>query len=159
DLQIYPKEKVVIAHVMNYRDRYPENPSNYIASIYFRDTTESLKKPISDFYFQIGTRFGLDSVFSLHEAIKTDSTINFSKREWMFLASDLENNNYIQDAIITYIKILEMFPETTDVLLALGNAYLKDKNEGLALKNFRRVLQLEPNNQQATIQIKKLTGN
>lgn len=159
DLQIYPNEKVVIAHVMNYRDRYPENPSNYIASIFFRDTTESLKKPISDTYYNIVTRFGLDSLFSLHESIKSDSTINFSKREWMFLAGDLANNNYIQDAIITYTKILEMFPETTDVLLALGNAYLKDKNEGLALKNFRRVLQLEPNNQQATNQIKKLTGN
>ncbi|MDP2302189.1 MAG: serine hydrolase [Ignavibacteria bacterium] len=158
DLQIYPKEKVVVVHLMNFRDRNPDNPSIALAHLNFKDSVEYIKKPVSDMFFNVTTKFGIDSVLKLYEVIQQDSNYNFSKREWMYLANDLLVNNFNQDAIITYTKILEEFPESADVYLGLANAYLKDKNEGLALKNFRKVLLLDPKNLQANNQVKKLTG-
>jgi CubicO group peptidase (beta-lactamase class C family) len=158
DIQIFPKEKVIIAHTMNFRDRNPDNPSIALAHLYFKDTVEYIKKPVSDLFFNIASRFGIDSVIQLYELIKKDSNYNCSKREWMYLANDLLVNNLVDDAVVAYSKILEEFTESEDVYLGLANAYLKDKNEGLALKNYRKVLLLDPKNQLANKQIKKITG-
>jgi serine beta-lactamase-like protein LACTB, mitochondrial len=158
DLQIFPKEKVIIAHVMNLRDRNPDNPSKALAHLFFKDSVEYIKRPISDLFFNLAVRFGIDSVIHLYNVIKQDSSYNYSKREWMYFANDLFVNNFIQEAIVVFSTILEEFPESADVYLGLGNAYLKDKNEGLALKSYRKALLLEPKNQQASISIKKLTG-
>lgn len=161
DLLIFPNEKVVITHVINLRDRNTENPSVQLAALYFKDSVEYPKKSVSDLLFNLTLKAGIDSALNLYNSIKTDSAeiYSFTQKELMYFANDLLENNFVGDAIIAFTKITEEFPNYADAYLSLGNAYIKDNNEGMALRSFRKALSIEPKNKKASAAIKKITRN
>jgi len=64
----------------------------------------------------------------------------------------------IPDAI-TYLKdVLKLFPKSFKVLVAIADAYNKDKNTGLALRYYRLAAQIDNTNQKVNNLIKKLSN-
>ena len=53
---------------------------------------------------------------------------------------------------------VEYFPDSWNAYDSLGDGYLEDKNNELAIVNYKKSLALNPNNQNAINQIKKLTN-
>lgn len=67
-----------------------------------------------------------------------------------------QNNKQYEEAMNIYNKLLETFPNYTNVYFKLGELYeLEDKND-LALQNYQRVLELDPNASIVKDRIEKL---
>src|SRR5437764_13214349 len=55
-------------------------------------------------------------------------------------------------------KNVQEYPESSNVYESLGEAYMKTGQKDLAIKNYEKSLQLDPKNQNAVEQLKKLQG-
>lgn len=63
------------------------------------------------------------------------------------------------DAAITYFKVnVELYPNSANAYDSLGEAYMLSGNNTLALENYRRAFELDPQNENASDMIKKLSS-
>jgi len=65
----------------------------------------------------------------------------------------------IEEAIELFTLNTIAFPESANTFDSLGEAYLTAGNKELAIKNYEKSLELNPQNQNAADQLKKLRGN
>lgn len=159
-LLIYPQEKTAVIHLMNIRDRNMGEPALDIAAIYFGREIKKPEKSLADFLLKITLEYGIDSSLTAYRKITSDTTSNFNKRleEQITFGYDLINIQRYPAAIQLFRMLTREFPNAADVFIGLGDAYLKDGNKGLATKNFRLALRLQPLNSYAAEMLKKLSG-
>jgi serine beta-lactamase-like protein LACTB, mitochondrial len=159
-LLIYPEEKVSAVHLINIRDRNLGGPTFDIAAIYFGREIKEPKKSLADFLFQITLDYGIDSSIASYREIISDTTNSFNKslEEQITLGYDLINIQRYPDAAVLFRMLTREFPNDAETFIGLGDAYLKDGNKGLAAKNFRLALRLQPLNSYAAEMLKKLNG-
>ena len=62
------------------------------------------------------------------------------------------------DAIIFYKFLTVSFPDNPQSFIGLANAYFADGNKGLALRNYRLALKLDPQNNFVSNMINKISG-
>ena len=72
------------------------------------------------------------------------------------LGSRLLNREMIEGAIEIFKINVGLYPASADVYDSLGEAYLKDGQKELAVKSYKKSLELNPNNTNATEMLKKL---
>ncbi len=77
--------------------------------------------------------------------------------------NDLNNVGYkllgqekIKDAIEIFKMNVKMYPESSNVYDSLGEAYMKDDNKELAIKNYEKSLELDPKNDNTKKMIEEL---
>ncbi len=159
-LVIYPQEKVASVHLINIRDRNLGDPAYDIAEIYFGNNVSIPKKSLADFLFKTTMGYGIDSSLQVYQVVKTDtiSDFNKSKEELLLFGNDLLKVERYYEAIKFFRLFTTEYPEYTEAFIGLGDAYYKDGNKGLALKNFRQALKLQPANKYVSDMIKKLGG-
>jgi tetratricopeptide (TPR) repeat protein len=145
---------------MNIRDRNLGEPAFDIAAIYFGRDINEPEKSLADFLLNIALDYGIDSSLNVYKEIISDTTNNFNKKleEQITFGYDLINLKRYSDSIQFFRLLSREYPNSAEVFIGLGDAYLKDGNKGLAIKNFRRVLRLQPLNNYAAEMIKKLSG-
>jgi cytochrome c-type biogenesis protein CcmH/NrfG len=61
-----------------------------------------------------------------------------------------------QDAVTVFKRNVQEFPASSNVYDSLGEAYMKVGEKDLAIANYEKSLQLDPKNQNAVEQLKKL---
>lgn len=83
----------------------------------------------------------------------------FNESESIAFAKDLLNQNNSIDAIVYLRNLLKKYPKSSNLAETLGDAFLKDKNEGFALKYYKLSLQLNPNNNRVNNLVKKLSSD
>lgn len=64
--------------------------------------------------------------------------------------------NSIEDAIDLFKKNVKLYPKSSNVYDSLGEAYMKNGDKELAIKNYRMSLELDPHNNNAKEMIEKL---
>lgn len=62
----------------------------------------------------------------------------------------------VKEAIETFKLNVELFPQSFNAYDSLAEAYMKDKQNELAVKNYRKSLELNPDNRNAVKMLKKL---
>ena len=62
----------------------------------------------------------------------------------------------LDDAVVLFETLAELFPDKSMAFDSLGEAYKGKGNIDLAIKNFKRSLELDPDNQNAKMQIEEL---
>jgi CubicO group peptidase (beta-lactamase class C family)/predicted transcriptional regulator YdeE len=62
------------------------------------------------------------------------------------------------DAVKVFQKNVEEYPQSSNVYDSLGEAYMKNRQKDMAIQNYEKSLQLDPKNQNAVEQLKKLKG-
>lgn len=65
------------------------------------------------------------------------------------------NKQYIE-ALAVYNKLLETFPDYTNVYFKLGELYEAQKENDLAVQNYQKVLELDPNAEAARLKLEQL---
>jgi cytochrome c-type biogenesis protein CcmH/NrfG len=60
------------------------------------------------------------------------------------------------DAIAVFQRNVQEYPQSGNVYDSLGEAYLKDGQKELAIQNYEKSVQLDPQNQNAVQMLKKL---
>ena len=63
-----------------------------------------------------------------------------------------------EEAISVFIVNTKLFPDIENTFDSLGEAYLKAGNKELAIENYRKALDMNPNNKNAEKILKDLTG-
>jgi imidazolonepropionase-like amidohydrolase len=81
---------------------------------------------------------------------------DFSERELNALGYQLLNHARIADAIEIFKLNVEMFPQGSNAYDSLGEAYLRNNDRDLAIKNYKKSLELNPKNINAIEVLKKL---
>lgn len=67
-----------------------------------------------------------------------------------------QNNNQYTEALAIYNKLLESFPEYTNVYFKLGELYEAQKKNDLAIQNYNKVLELDPNAESARLKLDQI---
>lgn len=67
-----------------------------------------------------------------------------------------QNNKQYTEAFAIYNKLLETFPDYTNVYFKLGELYEAQKKNDLAVQNYQKVLELDPNAQAARFKLEQL---
>jgi amidohydrolase family protein len=84
------------------------------------------------------------------------SDYDFSEKELNALGYQLLNHDRVVDAIEIFKLNVEMYPQGFNAYDSLGEAYLRNSNRELAIKNYKKSLELNPNNKNAIEVLKRL---
>jgi tetratricopeptide (TPR) repeat protein len=83
----------------------------------------------------------------------------FDEGEINTLAYSYLQEGKVDEAIALFILNTIAFPNSANTYDSLGEAYMNAGNKELAIKNYEKSLELNPNNTNAVEQLKKLRGN
>jgi tetratricopeptide (TPR) repeat protein len=67
-----------------------------------------------------------------------------------------QNNKQYTEALAIYNKLLESFPDYTNVYFKLGEIYEVQKKTDLAIQNYNKVLELDPNAKAASLKLEQI---
>jgi CubicO group peptidase (beta-lactamase class C family) len=101
---------------------------------------------------------GVSKAAKLYRELKQDKPAEyiFSPGELNRLGYELLERQKFADAIVIFRLNVEEYPQAGDPYDSLGEAYMKNGERELAIKNYERSLELDPKNQNAVDMLKKL---
>jgi len=88
----------------------------------------------------------------------TASEYDFDERELNALGYELLQTKKVTDAIEVFKLNVEMYPKSSNVYDSLGEAYMTHGDKDLSIANYKKSLELDPKNTNATAKIAQLTG-
>jgi len=148
---VFPKSASAAVSLINLKDRDIEDPAIQLASISMGMKYDSIKISLADSLLHLTLRTNIDSAIAFYHNLEKDTNSLFrnNKEELLLFGSDLLNiNRPIQT--IKFFKLLNLeYPGDPRIISTLATAYYYDGNKGLALRNFRKVLQITPKNKYA----------
>jgi CubicO group peptidase (beta-lactamase class C family) len=157
-LVIYREENTAVVDLINCRDKDLENPAFNIASIFLDKAKIFPKIPLSQRLMNIFINTNIDSTLKHYYKIKKDSIdyFIFTPNETESFGNNLLILSRIPDAIKLYKLMVVEYPNYARSYSGLADAYYRDNNKGLAIKNYRISLGINPHNSYAADMIKKL---
>ena len=114
-----------------------------------KQSTLNLIKPtktLSDDLMKNYLAFGIDSTNQRLNYIylNEQSAFTSTENEAILFSADLLSLNKSGDAIVYLKELLKIYPKSFKITVAIADSYLKDKNEGFALRYYRTSVQLNP---------------
>ncbi len=158
-LIIDPQLKIAGVNLINIRDRNIGSPAKDILEM---TTTKTIIKPtktLSDDLMKNYLAFGIDSTNQRLNYIylNEQSAFTSTENEAILFSADLLSLNKSGDAIVYLKELLKIYPKSFKITVAIADSYLKDKNEGFALRYYRTAVQLNPYDTRVNNLIKKLS--
>lgn len=156
---ISPDKKIAAVYLTNIRDINLGEPAKDILNIYSTGIQPVITQTISQELMRTYKSSGMDSTISkLAFIYKYQKELyNFGEDGIVILAKNLLELNKVADAIIYLKELVKLFPKSFKVMSVLGDAYLTDKNEGMALRYYRNAAQINNSDQRINELIKKLS--
>ena len=101
-----------------------------------------------------------DEAVAAYRLIKKGQPDNVSVSEQRLnaLGYELLRAKKTREAVAVFALNAELYPQSFNVYDSLGDAYAESGDKELAIKNYRRSLELNPQNKNATQMLKKLEG-
>lgn len=158
-LLISPLEKIAAVHLINIRDINLGEPAKDIYKLYTSDLKPTITYTISQELMKNYRSYGIDSTISYLNLINSyqRDIYNFGEDETIIFSKNLLEIGKIADSIQFLKELLKIFPKSYKIMTAIGDTYLKDKNEGLALRYYRNAAQINNSDQRVAELIKKLS--
>jgi CubicO group peptidase (beta-lactamase class C family) len=117
-----------------------------------------IRKPLGMFVYDILKKRGNEYLLQNYKTILREGSYEIEGDQMLNnLGYQFLNNNYIEEALTVFNVNKEMFPGTANTYDSLGEAYLKSGNKEAALENYKKALELNPQNQNAKEIIDKLS--
>ena len=116
------------------------------------------RKSIADTLSATIATSGIDGAAQQYGQIKAaaPTTYNFDEDELNTLGYELIRNKQWKEAIRIFQLNVEAYPQSSNTYDSLGEAYMDDGDQSLAIANYRKSLQLNPKNGNAVQMLKKL---
>jgi CubicO group peptidase (beta-lactamase class C family) len=158
ELIIYPEKSLAAVYLTNIRDRNLENPAKSFVEIVLDNNFEKPKKSLADRLLGIYLEHSIDSSIVKSEQLIRDSssTYNNDDEEIVLFGYDLIATGNYSDAIHYFKHLISRKDNFAKFYVGLADAYYKDGNKGLALRNFRTAANLDSKNKYAQDMIKKI---
>ncbi len=140
--------------------RYHTNITRSINNILNGEDPIKPKKSVAEALYKTAFEKGGKYAVSEYKKLKTEKSddYDFSENELNTLGYQLLGEGKTQDAIEIFKLNVEMFPKASNPYDSLGEAYLKAENKELALKNYKKSVELNPNNANAVRVINEIEG-
>jgi len=94
-----------------------------------------------------------------YEKLKKDSEYNLNEGEMNRTGYGLLQSGKIKEAIDVFEINVTEFPKSANTYDSLGEAYLADGQKELALKNYKKTVEMDPKNENAIKIIEGLESN
>ena len=129
-----------------------------IANILYNKPYETAKRPISDVVVQAVNEKGVDIAIKQYRDLKASSPkeYDFSEGELNTAGYQFLRTGKVKEAIEIFKLNVEMFPQASNPYDSLGEAYAAAGEKELAIKNYKRSVELDPKNTNAVAIIKRL---
>lgn len=157
----YQSEKIAAVHLINCNDRNLGSPSIELVNLFLERDKPKPLIPASDHLMSVSLNYGIDSAIASIRYIQKDTILNYKidEDELILFGDDLMSLKKYRDAILLFKTVTNDYPDYHKGYVGLGDAYLKDGNKGLALRNYRQALKLNPKNTYIIDMIKKIEGS
>ena len=101
---------------------------------------------------------GVDAGIAKFQELKSDdqNKLYFSETDFNTLGYNLITRGMINAAIEVFKMNVECFPDSTNVYDSLAEAYMKSGNNEKAILHYKKVLELDPTNENAKTMLNKL---
>ena len=102
----------------------------------------------------------IEAALKKYREIKSDAETHlyFDEREFNALGYRLMGKGRMKDAIEIFKLNVEMYPQSANVYDSLAEAHMNDGQKELAIKNYKKSLELNPDNTNAKKMLKKMVG-
>src|ERR1051325_22640 len=155
-------EKRLIVLLDNAEDgQYLDRISLEIMSILYDQPVDTPKRSIANTLLNTITDKDVASAIAQYRALKAGPTANeydFGEPELNRLGYQLLSMKRVAEAIEILKLNVEMFPQSANVYDSLGEAYLAHNDKELSIANYKKSLELDPNNANGKRQLATLTG-
>jgi ketosteroid isomerase-like protein len=114
------------------------------------------KRPVAEALLPIITDKGIDSALQSYRTLKQSSDYYVSESQLNALGDRLLGVKKVRDAIEILKLNVEAYPQSANVYDSLGEAYMINGDKELAIRNYQRAVELNPQNTNAIEMLKKL---
>jgi len=114
------------------------------------------KKSIADELLAVIEAEGIDAGIARYNTIKDSEGYDLNEGDMNAMGYQLMGSDKVEDASKIFELIIEAFPKSSNAYDSLGEAQMKLGKNDLAIKNYRKSVELNPNNQGAMEFLKKL---
>lgn len=132
--------------------------SREVINILYDQPHELPRIPLADVLLKTANEKGVAAAIAQYRDFKTNQSkvYDFSEPELNRLGYQLLQAKKIKEAIEIFKLNVEAYPQGFNTYDSLGEAYMVDGNNELAIKNYKKSLELNPKNENATATLKRL---
>jgi tetratricopeptide (TPR) repeat protein len=114
------------------------------------------KRPVAEALLPIITEQGIESALHSYRTLKQSSDYYVSESQLNALGYRLLSMKKVREAIEIFKLNAETYPQSANVYDSLGEAYMINGDKELAIRNYQRAVELNPQNANAIEMLKKL---
>lgn len=114
------------------------------------------KQPVADALFSIIMDKGIESALQSYRALKQSDDYYVSETQLNALGYRLLSMKKVKEAVEIFKLNVEAYPQSANVYDSLGQAYMTNGDKELAIRNYKRAVELNPQNTNAIEMLKKL---
>lgn len=154
----FPNERTSIIFLTNHGFRNMSEIGSAIIAI-LHDRPYTLPKlSVAESMYQLIRKSSVSDAIHRYRELRQAASIDydFDESELNELGYELMGQNRLVDAIQILKLNVEAYPDSGNVYDGLGEAYMKHGDRDLAIKNYKRSLELDPKNSNAVEMLKKL---
>ena len=114
------------------------------------------KKSVADEVLAVIEDKGIEAGIAHYNKIKDAEDYNLSEREMNDIGYQLMGSDKVEEASKVFQLIVETYPKSSNAYDSLGESYMKMGTNDLAIMNYRKSVELNPNNQNGIDFLKEL---
>ncbi|HEY0365200.1 MAG TPA: serine hydrolase [Pyrinomonadaceae bacterium] len=154
----FPKEKNLIVMLDNTGSEYLDRLSDSIAKIIYNQPYEPPKISIVSVLDKTIAEKGIEAGIAQYRdwKAKQAATYDFAEPELNRLGYQLLRNGKPREAIEIFKLNVEAYPQGSNAYDSLAEAYMNNRERELAIQNYKKSLELNPNNTNAAEMLKSL---
>jgi tetratricopeptide (TPR) repeat protein len=114
------------------------------------------RRPLAEALFQMIMEKGIESALQSYDSWKQSKDYYVTESQFNSLGYRLLGMKKVREAIEIFKLNVESYPQSANVYDSLGEAYAVSGDKELAIKNYRRAVELNPQNTNAIEMLKKL---
>ncbi len=155
-----PKDKNFIAILTNagpdfFNEKLHEMCAKIISILYDK-SYELPKHSIAEALGATISQNGIAAAIEQYSELKNHDAYSLRERDLNGLGYDLLRRNKIKEAIAIFKINIEAFPQSFNVYDSLAETYMANGDKELAIKNYKKSVELNPNNENAVRQLENL---
>jgi len=131
------------------------NHQNNLRFVWYKiSDTQSAAQTLRQIMLDSGIKAAVDK----YQAIKSTPSdkVYFDEAEFNRLGYQLLGENKVKEAIEIFKMNVEMYPESWNVYDSLGEGYMNDGQKDLAIKYYKKSLELNPDNENGKAMLRRL---
>ena len=132
-----------------------------LMSILYDQPVDNPKQSIADTLSDTISEKDVASAIARYRELKTGKTAaeyDFAEDQLNRLGYQLLQQKKVTNAIEIFKLNVEIYPQSSNVYDSLGEAYMVNGDKDLSIANYKKSLELDPNNANAKVKLGSLTG-